>query len=86
MKRGSYKWWLLAFLCAAYFLEQASRQVYSATLPQIKLDFLRYGVTDAQFGLVGTVFMAVFGLAIIGSGLASDLFGRKRVLVLGVVL
>lgn len=86
MKRGSYKWWLLAFLCVAYFLEQASRQVYSATLPQIKLDFLQYGVTDTQFGLVGTVFMVVFGLAIVGSGLASDLFGRKRVLVLGVIL
>ena len=86
MEKKNYKWLLLAFLFGAYFLEQATRQVYSATLPQIKSDFLGLGVTDAMLGSVGTVFTIVFGICMVGSGLASDLFGRKRVLLIGVVL
>ena len=54
--REKYKWVLLVFLFAAFFLELGSRQLYSAALPQIRLEFLRYGVTDAQLGMVGTVF------------------------------
>ena len=57
---GSYKWWLLAFLFVTFFLEQASRQVYNSALPQIKADFASLGVTNAQLGIVGTVFGAVF--------------------------
>ena len=86
MRRLDYKWRLLAFLFAAYFIELGSRQLYSATLPQIRLEFLGYGVTDAQLGAVGTVFGAVFGLALVVSGLAADLLGRKLVLVAGTIL
>lgn len=86
MKKDNYKWWLIAFLFVTYFLEQGTRQVYSATLPQIKLDFLAFGVTDTQLGWVGTVFGAVFGIALVGSGLAADFLGRKRTLVAGTLL
>ena len=86
MKRLDYKWRLLAFLFVAFFIELGSRQLYSAALPQIRLEFLKYGVTNAQLGAVGTVFGAVFGLALMVSGLAADLLGRKRVLVAGTVL
>jgi MFS family permease len=86
MRRLDYKWRLLAFLFVAFFIELGSRQLYSAALPQIRLEFLRHGVTDAQLGAVGTVFGAVFGLALVVSGLAADLLGRKRVLVAGTVL
>lgn len=80
---GSYKWWLLAFLFVTFFLEQASRQVYNSALPQIKADFASLGVTNAQLGIVGTVFGAVFGLSLVGSGFAADFIGRKRILVVG---
>ena len=86
MKRFDYKWRLLAFLFVAFFIELGSRQLYSAALPQIRLEFLKYGVTNAQLGAVGTVFGAVFGLALMASGLAADLLGRKRVLVAGTIL
>jgi MFS family permease len=36
--------------------------------------------------MVGTVFGAVFGLALVASGLAADMLGRKRVLVAGTLL
>ena len=42
MKDRSYKWWLLAFLFVTFILEQGTRQVYNAALPQIRLDFLSY--------------------------------------------
>ena len=86
MRRLDYKWRLLAFLFVAFFIELGSRQLYSAALPQIRLEFLKYGVTNAQLGAVGTVFGAVFGLALMASGLAADLLGRKRVLVVGTLL
>ena len=86
MRCPGYKWRLLAFLFVAFFIELGSRQLYSAALPQIRLEFLKYGVTDAQLGAVGTVFGAVFGLALMASGLAADLLGRKRVLVAGTLL
>ena len=68
--RLKYKWWLLAFLFVTFFLEQGTRQIYNAALPQIRADFLANGVTDTQLGMVGTVFSAVFGLSLVGSGLA----------------
>ena len=86
MKLADYKWRLLVFLFVAFFIELGSRQLYSAALPQIRVEFLKYGATDAQLGAVGTVFGAVFGLALVVSGLAADLLGRKRVLVAGTLL
>jgi MFS family permease len=35
---------------------------------------------------VGSVFGAVFGLALVGSGIAADFIGRKRTLVAGTIL
>lgn len=67
-----YKWWLLAFLFVTYFLEQGARQVYNATLPQIKADFAAFGVTNTELGVVGTVFGAVFGMSLVGSGIEAD--------------
>ena len=84
--QGSYKWWLLAFLFVTFFLEQASRQIYNSALPQIKADFASLGVGNTQLGMVGTVFGAVFGISLVGSGLAADFIGRKRTLVVGTLL
>ena len=86
MTEKNYKWWLLVFLCVTFFLELGTRQIYNAVLPQIKIDFLKYGVSDAQLGMVGTIFGTVFGFSLVGSGLAADFFGRKRVLVVGTLL
>lgn len=77
---------MLALLSVTYLLEQGTRQIYNATLPQIRLDFLQYGVTDAQLGMVGTVFGAVFGISILFSGFAADFLGRKHVVVVGTLV
>lgn len=86
MWNKSNKWFLLALLFVTFFLAQGTRQVYNAVLPQISIDFKALGISDAHLGLVGSVFSVVFGLSLVGSGLAADFLGRKRVLVLGTFL
>lgn len=64
MRRIDYKWVMLALVSSAYFLAQGTRQIYNSVLPQIKEDFLAYGVTDTQLGIVGSAFALAFGIAI----------------------
>lgn len=82
----NYKWKLLALLSATYFLAQGARQIFNAVLPQIKVDFAGYGISDAQIGLVGSVFTLVFGLAIPLGGMFADFFSRKWMVVFGTLL
>ena len=84
--RSNYKWVVLLLVSIAYFLAQGTRLIYSAVLPQIKADFAGSGVTDAQLGLISSVFTLVFGLSMPFAGLVADLFNRKRVLVFGAFL
>ena len=84
--RSNYKWVVLMLVSIAYFLAQGTRLIYSAVLPQTKADFAASGVTDAQLGLISSVFTLVFGLAMPFAGLVADLFNRKRVLVFGAFL
>ena len=84
--RSNYKWVVLMLVSIAYFLAQGPRLIYSAVLPQIKADFAASGVTDAQLGLISSVFTLVFGLSMPFAGLVADLFNRKRVLVFGAFL
>ena len=85
-KSSNYKWVVLLLVSIAYFLAQGTRLIYSAVLPQIKADFSASGVTDAQLGLISSVFTLVFGLSMPFAGLVADLFNRKRVLVFGAFL
>lgn len=83
---SSYKWMLLAYLSATYFLAQGTRQVYNAVLPQIKADFAGAGLTDTELGLVGSAFTLAFGLAIPFGGVLADFFSRKWMIVAGTLL
>ncbi|MBR2839066.1 MAG: MFS transporter [Kiritimatiellae bacterium] len=84
--KPGYKWLLLAYLSATYFLAQGTRQIFNAVLPQIKADFAGAGITDAQLGLVGSAFTLVFGLAIPFGGVLADFFSRKWMIVIGTLL
>lgn len=86
MENRNYKWRLLALLFVAFFLVMGTRQLYNAVLPQIKLEFAGYGISNAKFGAVGSVFTMTFGLLVLASGMAADFLGRKRVLVAGTLL
>lgn len=86
MRRIDYKWVMLALVSSAYFLAQGTRQIYNSVLPQIKEDFLAYGVTDTQLGIVGSAFALAFGIAIPFAGLAADFFRRKWMIVAGMAI
>ena len=78
-----YKWFALALLWVTYFLLQGTRQIYGATLPQIRIDF---GVTDVQMGVVASVFFLAYAIAVPFGGFAADFFRRKWVIVVGSAL
>lgn len=85
-KSDNYKWILLGLVWVTYFLQQGTRQMYGAMLPQIKDYFRAYDVTDVQLGLVVSTFVLVYAFAVPFAGIAADLFRRKWVLVLGTLL
>ncbi|MBQ9431108.1 MAG: MFS transporter [Kiritimatiellae bacterium] len=78
---GNYKWLALALLWVAFFLQQGTRQVFSATLSSIQGSL---GVNPAQIGLVATVFTFAYGLSVPFAGVAADLLNRKWMVVSGV--
>ena len=82
----TYKWLMLAMLAVTYFLMHGSRQVFNASLPQIKLDLAGHGATDAQLGLSRTYFLFAYGCMVPFAGMAADFFRRKWVIVLGTLL
>ena len=78
---SNYKWIALLLLWVAFFLQQGTRQVFSATLTSIQGAL---GVSSAQIGLVVTVFTFAYGLSVPFAGMAADLLNRKWMVVSGV--
>ena len=85
-ENGSYKWVMLLLLATTYFLMHAARQVFNASLPQIKIDLAGHGATDTQLGLSRTIFLFAYGCMVPFAGIAADFFRRKWVIVIGTIL
>ena len=83
---STYKWLMLAMLAVTYFLMHGARQVFNASLPQIKVDLASHGATDAQLGLSRTYFLFAYGCMVPFAGIAADFFRRKWVIVVGTLL
>lgn len=76
-ERKGYKWELLVWLWLAFFFNQADRQIFNVVLPLIRADL---GLSDAQLGLVGSLFVLTLGLLIPFAGVMGDLFNRKKII------
>lgn len=76
-KTNSYKWELLLWLWLAFFFNQADRQIFNVVLPLIKADLK---LSDAQLGLVGSLFVLTLGLTIPVAGVIGDLGNRKKII------
>ena len=84
MKENSkYKWEVLVLLWFAFLLNQADRQVFNVVLPLIRDDLQ---LTDTQVGTIATVFNLVYALLVPFAGYIGDLFSRKWLIVLSVLL
>ena len=77
----NYKWLLLGLLAFTYFLMHATRQIFNASLPDIKASLP--GTSDAQWGFTRTAFLFAYGLAVPLAGIAADMLRRKWVVVVG---
>ena len=79
-----YKWVMLGLLAVTYFLMHATRQIFNASLTDIKASLP--GTTDAEWGFTRTAFLFAYGLAVPLAGIAADMLRRKWVVVVGAFL
>jgi sugar phosphate permease len=75
-KNNFYKWELLIWLWLAYFFNQGDRQIFNIALPLIKADL---GLSDAQLGLVGSIFILTLGVCFPIAGFVGDIYNRKKI-------
>lgn len=81
--RIDYKWIALALLMAVLFLQQGTRQVFSATLPHLRADFAAAGVSSTRLGFVMTLFTVAYGVCVPFAGVMGDVFRRKWIIIFG---
>jgi len=78
-----FAWMVVGFLWLTYLLNYVDRQVVFSIFPALKRDL---GFSDAQLGLVGSVFTWVYSLCMPLTGRIADLARRDRVVVASLVL
>lgn len=73
---------MLFLLWAAFFLNQADRQVFSVVLPLIRVDL---GLSDAQSGLIASTLVWTYGLLVPLAGWAGDRMSRRNIIVVSLL-
>lgn len=77
-KKGFFtQWGLLIIMWFAFFLNQADRQIFNVTLPLIRKDI---NLSDAEFGLIASSFLWIYGLMVPVAGFLGDIFSRRNLL------
>jgi len=74
----SYKWELIILLWLAFFFNQADRQIFNIVLPSIRDDL---GLTDANMGLIASIFTLFYGIMVPVGGLLGDRINKKYILI-----
>src|ERR687895_1208763 len=82
-RKGSRRWWALALLCVAQFVDVLDVNAVIVALPSIGRE-LGFSREDLQW--VVTAYVLFFGGFLLLAGRLADLFGRRRVFVLGLAL
>ncbi len=83
-KNDNYKWVALALLTVGYFMQQGTRQIFNAVLPQLKGEFP--AVASSDWGNVMAVFSLVYGFSVLFGGVLGDLFSRKKIIAFSLAL
>jgi MFS transporter, Spinster family, sphingosine-1-phosphate transporter len=74
---------LLLFMWIAYFLNYSDRQAITAMYPKLKLDL---AMTDAQLGLIGAIFLWVYGFGCPIAGQLADKFSKRWLVVISLAV
>nr|WP_294870908.1 MFS transporter [uncultured Pedobacter sp.] len=83
LKSKSFNWELIILLWLVFFFNQADRQVFNVILPQIKISLQ---LTDAELGMIASVFIWAIGLCVPLSGYIGDVFSKKKVIIFSLLL
>jgi MFS family permease len=83
LDRARSHWLPLLVLCAAQFLLIVDVVIVNVALPTISTAL---AIPDAHLPLVSIAYTLTFGSLLIVCGRAADLFGRRRLLVLGLLI
>lgn len=83
LNEGNRRWWTLAAMCFALFMVMLDNTVVNVALPSIQDD-----LHTSLAGLEWTVnaYTLAFGVLLVTGGRLGDIFGRRRVFLIGVVL
>lgn len=79
----SFNWELIVLLWLVFFFNQADRQIFNVILPQIKAALK---LTDAELGMIASVFIWAIGLCVPLSGYMGDVFSKKKVIIFSLLL
>jgi MFS family permease len=74
---------ILLILDLSYFINAMDRQVFAILLPEIKAT---YELTGGQAGVLATIFTLGMGLAGIPAGYLADRFGRRKIILVSLVV
>jgi EmrB/QacA subfamily drug resistance transporter len=83
MRAEPNRWLVLAIVCVAQFMVVLDATVVNVALPSIQKD-LHFSVADLQW--IVNAYTLVFGGFLLLGGRASDLLGRQRLFIAGVVI
>jgi EmrB/QacA subfamily drug resistance transporter len=77
------RWHALALVCVAFFMVVLDVAIVNVALPSIQTDL---GITRDQLQWIVTAYSLAFGGFLLLGGRAADLFGRRRVFMVGMAL
>ncbi|MBL8231949.1 MAG: MFS transporter [Bryobacterales bacterium] len=83
LARQTGKWLVLAVCWFIFFLNQADRQVIFSVFPLVKGEL---GLSDAELGLIGSVFFWVYGLLVPVAGGMADRFSRRWIVIVALAV
>ena len=77
------KWWTLGAMCLALFMVMIDATVVNVALPSIQRD-LESSIDQLEWVLNG--YTLSFAVLLVAGGRLGDIFGRRRIFILGVVI
>src|SRR6476659_2061072 len=77
------KWWTLAAVAFGLFMIMLDNTVVNVALPSIEKD-LNISISELEW--IVTAYALVFAALLITGGKLADLFGRRRIFIVGLVI
>jgi EmrB/QacA subfamily drug resistance transporter len=83
MNEGNRRWWALGAMCFALFMIMLDNTVVNVALPSIARD-LKIGISELEWIVTG--YALVFAALLITGGKLADMFGRRKIFVIGLAI